>query len=268
MFGKMLHKVKVILRWISIWITRIVKFITLDIWRMDHNDFKKGTGRLVKDLKVILLTLNTFSSQKIGFQATALSYQTTMSIVPFLAIAIYLTSGIGLSDKLSAFLYANISNERLIQSLVKAADTIYVLGDLFFLKIQCENPLMFILTCMISSIVYSLIIYSLTITFSVIGKALAVIILILQVAGSGGTFPIELLPAPFKALAPFLPFRYGINALRETVAGMDWQAYFKDIGLLLLFIIPALILGLLLRKPCIKIIAFFNEKVEESDLVI
>ncbi|MBQ2428957.1 MAG: hypothetical protein II264_10765, partial [Ruminococcus sp.] len=68
--------------------------------------------------------------------------------------------------------------------------------------------------------------------------------------------------------APFLPFRYGINALRETVAGMDWQAYFKDIGLLLLFIIPALILGLLLRKPCIKIIAFFNEKVEESDLVI
>ena len=124
MFGKILHKVKVILRWISIWITRIVKFITLDIWRMDHNDFKKGTGRLVKDLKVILLTLNTFSSQKIGFQATALSYQTTMSIVPFLAIAIYLTSGIGLSDKLSAFLYANISNERLIQSLVKAADTI------------------------------------------------------------------------------------------------------------------------------------------------
>lgn len=145
---------------------------------------------------------------------------------------------------------------------------IIALGDLFFLKIQCENPLMFILTCMISSIVYSLIIYSLTITFSVIGKALAVIILILQVAGSGGTFPIELLPAPFKALAPFLPFRYGINALRETVAGMDWQAYLKDICLLLLFIIPALILGLLLRKPCIKIIAFFNKKVEESDLVI
>lgn len=145
---------------------------------------------------------------------------------------------------------------------------IIALGDLYFLKIQCENPLIFILTCMISSIVYSLIIYSLTITFSVIGKALAVIILILQVAGSGGTFPIELLPAPFKAIAPFLPFRYGINALRETVAGMDSAAYLNDIGMLLLFIIPALILGLLLRKPCIKIIDFFNEKVEESDLVI
>lgn len=150
----------------------------------------------------------------------------------------------------------------LIQGLIIA------LGDLYFLKIQCENPLLFIVTCMISSIVYSLIIYSLTITFSVVGKALAVIILILQVAGSGGTFPIEVLPAPFKAIAPFLPFKYGINALRETVAGLDQNAYLSNLGMLLIFIIPALVLGLLLRKPCIKIIAFFNEKIEESDLVI
>ena len=150
----------------------------------------------------------------------------------------------------------------LIQGLIIA------LGDLYFLKIQCENPLLFIATCMISSIVYSLIIYSLTITFSVVGKALAVIILILQVAGSGGTFPIEVLPAPFKAIAPFLPFKYGINALRETVAGLDWGSYWHNLGMLLIFIVPALILGLLLRKPCIKIIAFFNEKIEKSDLVI
>ena len=145
---------------------------------------------------------------------------------------------------------------------------IIALGDLFFLKTQAENPVMFIISCLISSFVYSLIIYSLTITFSVIGKALAVIILIMQVAGSGGTFPIEVLPGPFKAIAPFLPFKYGINALRETVAGMDWGNYWYNLGMLLLFIVPALLLGLLLRKPCIKIIAFFNEKVEESDLVI
>ena len=145
---------------------------------------------------------------------------------------------------------------------------IIALGDLFFLKTQADDPVMFIISCLISSFVYSLIIYSLTITFSVIGKALAVIILIMQVAGSGGTFPIEVLPGPFKAIAPFLPFKYGINALRETVAGMDWGNYWYNMGMLLLFIVPALLLGLLLRKPCIKIIAFFNEKVEESDLVI
>ena len=145
---------------------------------------------------------------------------------------------------------------------------IIALGDLFFLKIQCDNPLLFIITCMISATVYLLIIYSLTITFSVVGKALAVIILIMQVAGSGGTFPIEVLPGPFKSIAPFLPFRYGINALRETVAGVYTNAYLQDIGMLLLFIIPALLLGLVFRKPCIKAIGFFNEKIEESDLVI
>lgn len=145
---------------------------------------------------------------------------------------------------------------------------IIALGDLFFLKVQCDNPGLFILSCLISSFVYTLFIYALTITFSVVGKALAVIVLIMQVAGSGGTFPIEVLPAPYKAIAPFLPFRYGINALRETVAGVDLNAYWKNTGLLLLFIIPSLVLGLLLRKPCIKIIAFFNEKIEESDLVI
>lgn len=142
------------------------------------------------------------------------------------------------------------------------------LGDLFFLKIQCESPLLFLFTCLVSSFVYTLIIYSLTITFSVIGKASAVIILVIQIAGSGGTFPIEVLPAPFKTLSPYMPFKYGINALRETIAGVDTSAYLRNLGTLLLFIIPALFLGLFLRKPCIKIISFFNEKVEKSDLII
>ena len=145
---------------------------------------------------------------------------------------------------------------------------IIALGDVFFLKVQCVDLPLFILSCMVSAFVYSLIIYSLTITFSVIGKALAVIILIMQVAGSGGTFPIEVLPGPYKAIAPFLPFKYGINAIRETVAGVNMDAYLKNMGMLLLFIIPALVLGLLLRKPCIKMIGFFNKKIEQSDLVI
>ncbi len=145
---------------------------------------------------------------------------------------------------------------------------IIALGDVFFLKVQCVDLPLFILSCMVSAFVYSLIIYSLTITFSVIGKALAVIILIMQVAGSGGTFPIEVLPGPYKAIAPFLPFKYGINAIRETVAGVNMDAYLKNMGMLLLFIIPALVLGLVLRKPCIKIISFFNKNIEQSDLVI
>ena len=121
---------------------------------------------------------------------------------------------------------------------------------------------------MISSFIYTLLIYSLTMTFSVIGKALAVIILVIQIAGAGGTFPIELLPGPFKAISPFLPFKYGVNAMRETIAGVDVNNYLKNIGILAVYIIVALLIGLLLRKPCMKVIEFFNKKIEESDLVI
>ncbi len=142
------------------------------------------------------------------------------------------------------------------------------LGDLFFLKIQCDNKPMFILTCMISSFVYTLLIYALTITFSVIGKALAVIILVIQIAACGGTFPVEVLPTAYKIISPFLPFRYGVNAMRETVAGLDWGHYWQDVGLLLVFILVALFLGLILRRPCMKIIAFFNKNIEDSELII
>ncbi len=145
---------------------------------------------------------------------------------------------------------------------------IIALGDLFFLKAQCKNPVLFVLTCLVSSFVYTLFIYSITITFSVIGKALAVIILVLQIAGSGGTFPVEVLPPAFRTMSPFLPFRYGIDAMRECIVGADMSSYWTNMGKLLLFLIPGLIIGLLLRKPCIKIIEFFNNKIEDSDLVI
>lgn len=145
---------------------------------------------------------------------------------------------------------------------------VIALGDLFFLKIQCADPLLFIVGSMISSFVYSLIIYSLTITFSVLGKALSVIILVLQVAGSGGTFPIEVLPAPFQAMSTYLPFKYGINALREAVAGVDIGSYWTNLGILMLFVLGALFVGLFLRRPCMKAIEFFNERIEDSDIVI
>ena len=145
---------------------------------------------------------------------------------------------------------------------------IIALGDLFFLKVQCEDPFLFIAGCLISSFVYTLIIYSLTISFSVIGKALAVIILVIQIAGSGGTFPVEVLPAPFQTVSPYLPFRYGVNALREAVAGPSTDAFIYDILMLLAFVPFALMLGLLLRKPCIKLINFFNKRVDQSDIII
>lgn len=142
------------------------------------------------------------------------------------------------------------------------------LGDIYFLGIQCNSPALFVLGCMISAFVYTLIIYSLTITFNVIGKALAVIILVLQVAGSGGTFPLEVLPQPFQSIAPFLPFRYGNDILREAVAGPDMASYWQNVLLLLVFVPFALVLGLVLRRPCVKLMHFLDKRIHQSELII
>lgn len=142
------------------------------------------------------------------------------------------------------------------------------LGDIFLLQIQCNNIFLFILGSLFSSFVYTLFIYSLTITFNVVGKALVIIILVIQIAGAGGTFPVEVLPQTFQTISPYLPFRYSINALREAVAGPDIAAFWHYILLLLAFIPLALFIGLVLRKPCIKIISFLEKRLHQSELII
>ena len=141
--------------------------------------------------------------------------------------------------------------------------TIICLGDLLFLGIQCHHPMLFLLSGWVSSIVYVTIIYTLTISFGDIGKAAAVILLVMQVAGSGGSFPIELAPAVFHKLYPLLPFVHTMDAMRECIAGMYQNVYWLELKNLLLYLIPALILGLILRRPIIRLNRFFEEKLEE-----
>ena len=122
--GKLVNRTKAFFRWCIIWIKRIVRFISYDMWRLNMEDLSRWKKRWVRNLKVVSVMFQTFTDQKIGFQATALSYQSVMSIIPFIALAFYLTSGVGLSDKLSEFLVANISNEKLIESIMTAANNI------------------------------------------------------------------------------------------------------------------------------------------------
>lgn len=124
MFKKLLHKTKVIIRWISIWIKRIVRFITHDIWFLNVEDFSRWRKRLLKDLKTVILMMNTFSSQKIAFQITALAYRSMLSVVPAIAIGLYLTDGLGLREKFAGVLYANLGEENIIDALLNAADNI------------------------------------------------------------------------------------------------------------------------------------------------
>ena len=152
----------------------------------------------------------------------------------------------------------------LILGLLQA--TLICLGDLYFLGIQCKSPLLFLLAGWVTSLVYVNLIYTLCVSFGDIGKAVSVILMVLQVAGTGGNFPIELAPTFFQKLYNALPFVYSMNAMRETVAGFYGNYYWNQLGTLLLYLIPSLVLGLILRMPIIRWNEHFEEKLESTKL--
>lgn len=145
--------------------------------------------------------------------------------------------------------------------------TTVALGNVFFLGVQCEHLFLYLLTCWVSALVFSLTIYTLVVSFGNVGKAISVIGLVLQLAGSGGIFPVEMSGAFFEAIYPWLPFAHSMPAMQACIAGLYGNQFWVDIIELLLFIIPALLLGLVLRKPMIRFNQFFITKVEETKLI-
>ena len=93
---------------------RLKRFIKDDIWTLDMEELSKAKARFIKYMKVMMITIKTFSSEKIGFQAVALSFFSTMSVVPFVAIVFAITGGFGLADKLTGFLYEYFNNSQQI----------------------------------------------------------------------------------------------------------------------------------------------------------
>lgn len=140
------------------------------------------------------------------------------------------------------------------------------LGDLYILKIYCANPLMFILGNIFTSITFTFIVYSLVSVFGNVGKVLSIILLVLQVAGSGGTFPIQLTPKFFQIINPFLPFTYAISFGRETIGGIVNEVLLRDTLFLLICIIFSLLLGIFLKKPINKLLKGFTENFEKSQI--
>lgn len=134
------------------------------------------------------------------------------------------------------------------------------LGNIFLLHVQCLHPVLFTLASCVASFVYVNLIYALTAAFRNVGKAISVILIILQIPGSAGTYPIEMTPAFYRAIHPWLPFTYAINALRECVAGLYDHALLIDLFKLSLFLIFAVIIGLLLRPVCLGLTSFFDSR--------
>jgi len=161
-----------------------------------------------------------------------------------------------------------IGRHRLFMMIGLAQALLVSLGELLYVGIQCLHPLLFILAACVNSIVFTLIVYSLVFAFENIGLALGVVIMIVQVAGGGGTFPVEVLPPVFRALYPFMPFHYAMNAMRECVGGMYGHTYIKCLGALILCGLIAMAVGLLLHKPMKGLIEIVEKSKRESDVML
>lgn len=171
----------------------------------------------------------------------------------------------GLIDPKPAELYFGRYLFFFVLSQIQAA--VIVTGDLYILKVQCLHPGMLYLTGALTAFTFSLLIYSLALSFGDVGKAIVVVIMVMQIAGSSGTFPIELLPAIYQKIYRFFPFPYAIDAMRECICGMYGNCYWQQIGFLLLFAAAALLIGLLVRRPFMGLNHFMEEKLEETELL-
>lgn len=142
---------------------------------------------------------------------------------------------------------------------------IIVLGDWLLLKVPVYNvPLLFGLA-MLTSITFTIIIFTLVSILGNVGKAIAVIIMVFQIAGAGGIYPIQTNPEIFGMLYPLWPFTYSINSFREAISGPVWENVWISVRALLVYCIIFITLSIL-KKPLHKITHFMEHKFEESNL--
>lgn len=144
---------------------------------------------------------------------------------------------------------------------------VVTLGNIFILKVDIAEPFLLIVFSMLISVVFLSIVYTLVALFNNVGKGLAIIILVLQISGAGGNFPIQVSPPFFQAIYPFLPFTYAVNLLRESVGGVYAPNMWKDIIVLVGFGVLFILIGTLLKKPLEKVVPKLAEKVKRSKLI-
>jgi len=144
---------------------------------------------------------------------------------------------------------------------------IILLGDMLILGCQCLHPGLFLLAGVVTSFVFSMLIFSLTLSFGDVGKAIIVVIMIVQIAGSSGSFPIELLPEFFQKVYIFFPFPYAINAMRECIAGLYQYDYWRYLGELMIFAVVGLGIALVLRKPFVGLTEYLEEKAKGTQMM-
>lgn len=144
---------------------------------------------------------------------------------------------------------------------------IVVAGDIFLMNCTPVHPWLMWLSAAVTSLVFVSLIYSLTLSFGDLGRALVILLIFVQIAGSSGTYPIEILPEIFGSIYKFFPFPYGINAMREAMFGIYGNHYIMYIAELMIFFVVAVVIGIFIRRPFIGVKEFMAKKQKETGVM-
>ncbi len=153
----------------------------------------------------------------------------------------------------------------LFLSIAIIQGVIVTLGDVFILGIKPASMGLLMVFTIVTAITFTFIIYTLVSIFGNLGKAIAVVIMVFQIAGAGGIYPIQTNPKIFGVLQPLWPFTYAIAGFREAIAGPVRAAVIKNLGALFIFSIGSLLL-VVLKKPLHKVTEYMNDKFIETGL--
>ena len=152
-------------------------------------------------------------------------------------------------------------------ALAVCQSVVVTLGDIYLLGAFVADKAPFVLFGMLLSAVFMFIVYTLVSVFGNVGKAIAIVLLVLQLAGAGGTFPIEIQAPFFQAIHPLLPFTYGISLMREAVGGILWDIVVRDLEAIAAFAGIAFVLGVALKERINKVAASMVRRAKESGLI-
>ena len=151
----------------------------------------------------------------------------------------------------------------IIMSILQACVTI---GGCYLLGIQIVNPILFIASCILVSIIFMILIYSIISAIGTVGKAIGVILLVLQISATGGVYPIQIMHPFFRALYPYMPMTYGITLVREAQLGVVWSNYIPALIILLAIGCLTITAAVIIKEKLDKPSHYFEEKLEESGL--
>ena len=115
-------------------------------------------------------------------------------------------------------------------------------------KLNLTNNFLFISSIFMIDASFFMMIYFFILAFGDFGKLTAIVMLIIQLCASGGTFPIETAPSFFEKVYPFMPMKYSISLIKESIVDIEYHFLINDLAIISGLFIVFLILNLITIK--------------------